>query len=560
MRKLSILLVAAILLSSCGGLFGSGGGNGVPANAVEVSIVYGSEKKAWLDDVVAAFNASGAQTASGKPIFVTATPMGSADSLNRIISGEIQPTVWSPASKILLPVANQRWGQANSGAQLVDPDAPQLVLSPVVIAMWEPMARTLGWPDTPIGWTEIADLAASGKTWADFGRPEWGPVQFGHTHPDYSNSGITSIIAIAYAATGKTRGLSVADVQQPSTAEFMQRIQSGVIHYGESTGFFGTQMFTRGPGYLSAAVLYENLVIESRDRERYPNLSLPVVAIYPREGTFWSDHPYAILNAPWVEAEEKEAAESFQRYLLDRPQQEKALSYGFRPADLNVPVAEPISAANGVDPQQPQTLLEVPSAEVTDAIRGIWGENKKRVDVMVVLDVSGSMEEEQRLEQAKSALQTFVGQLSDEDGFGLTIFSNEASVLSPLSPIGPKRQEMLDRIGGLVPNGGTRLLDSVREAYETLGQEDPGQRIRSVVVLTDGLDNRSATTADQLNTLLGQDEEGRSIKVFTIAFGGDADTELLRGIATASGAKSYVPKPGEAGSIEQVYRDIATFF
>jgi Ca-activated chloride channel family protein len=557
MRRLALLLIGAIILASCG----SQGGEGtLPANAVEVSIVYGSEKKAWMDDVVASFNASGATTPDGKPIVVTATPMGSADSLNRILNGELKPTVWSPASTILVPVANQRWAQANSGAALVGDNPPQLVLSPVVIAMWEPMARALGWPEKPLGWTEIADLAASGKTWADFGRPEWGALQFGHTHPDYSNSGITSIIAIAYAATGKTRGLTVADVQDPNTAEFMQHIQSGVIHYGESTGFFGTQMFTRGPGYLSAAVLYENLVIESRDRERYPNLALPVAAIYPREGTFWSDHPYAILNAPWVDADQRAGAEVFQRYLLERPQQELALRYGFRPADLNVPLAAPIIAENGVDPQQPKTLLELPSADVIEAIRGIWIENKKRVDVMVVLDVSGSMEDEQRLEQAKSALRTFIGQLSDQDGLGVTVFSNEATVLSPISPVGPKRQELLDRIGGLVPQGGTRLLDTVQESYQTLAAEDPGQRIRAMVVLTDGLDNRSSTAPEQINALLGQDEEGRSIKVFTIAFGGDADTALLKGIADASGAKTYAPAPGEAGSIEQVYRDIATFF
>lgn len=558
-RWLLILVLLAPTLAACGDVGGGGGFLG-GGNVVEVSIVYGSEKRAWLEETVQRFNAADQKTASGATIRVVATPMGSADSMNQILSGAIQPTVWSPASRILLPVANDEWGRQNNGATLVDENAPLLVLSPVVIAMWKPMAEALGWPDKPLGWSDIAELAASGKTWADFGRPEWGPVQFGHTHPDYSNSGVSTIIALCYAATGKTRGLTVADVQDPKVAKFVRDVQSGVIHYGESTGFFADQMFNRGPGYLSAAVLYENLVIESYNRDRYPNVSLPVVAIYPKEGTFWSDHPYAILNAPWVSAEQREAADIFLRYLLDRPQQELALRYGFRPSSTDVPLGAPITPENGVDPQQPKTLLEVPRPDVLNAIRGIWVQNKKRVDVMAVLDVSGSMEDEARLEQAKAALRIFVEQLQDDDGFGLTIFSDQATVLTPVSPIGPKRAEVLNRIAGLTPRGATRLLDTVVEAYQEMSASPPGQRIRAVVVLTDGLDNRSERKPQDVLNLLRQDREGYSIKVFTVAFGGDADVNLLKDIASATGAKSYVGKPGERGAIERIYQDIATFF
>lgn len=557
-RWLLVLVLLAPALAACGD--GGGGGGFLGGNTVEVSIVYGSEKRAWLEEAVQKFNAAGQKTASGATIRVVATPMGSTDSMNQILNGAIQPTVWSPASRILLPVANDEWGKQNNGAMLVDENAPLLVLSPVVIAMWKPMAEALGWPNKPLGWSDIAELAASGKTWADFGRPEWGPVQFGHTHPDYSSSGVSTIIALCYAATGKTRGLTVADVQDPKVAKFVRDVQSGVIHYGESTGFFADQMFNRGPGYLSAAVLYENLVIESYNRDRYPNVSLPVVAIYPKEGAFWSDHPYAILNAPWVSADQREAANIFLRYLLDRPQQELALRYGFRPSSTDVTVGAPITPENGVDPQQPQTLLEVPRPDVLNAIRSVWVQNKKRVDVMAVLDVSGSMEDEARLEQAKAALRIFVEQLQDDDGFGLTIFSDQATVLTPVSPIGPKRAEMLNRIAGLTPRGATRLLDTVVEAYQEMSASPPGQRIRAVVVLTDGLDNRSQRSAQDVLSLLAQDREGYSIKVFTIAFGGDADINLLKDIADATGAKSYVGKPGERGNIERIYQDIATFF
>ncbi len=558
-RRIPALILLVVMLGSL--VIGCGGNpNGPPANAVVVRMLYGSEKQAWLEAVTPAFNAQNNKTSTGKPIFVEAIPMGSTESMEVILNGSEQPAVWSPASGILLPLANQEWASRNGGQRLTEDAPPPLVLSPVVIAMWRPMAAALGWPEQPIGWTEIAELAASGKTWADYGRPEWGPFQFGHTHPDYSNSGIASIIAITYAATGKTRGLTVEDVQSPAVAELMQAVQSGIIHYGRSTGFFGRQMFNRGPGYLSAAVLYENLVVEAYDQTRFPNIALPVVAIYPREGTFWTDNPYAILNAPWMTDELREAATVYRDYLLAPEQQQMALSLGYRPADTSIPLGAPLIAANGIDPQEPRTLLEVPDANVLRAIREVWGTTKKRVEVQIVVDISGSMNEEGRLVNAKQALNTFITQLDDEDYVGITVFSDNATELTPLSALGPKRDDVLSRVSGLSALGGTRLIDTVVEAYQTLQQQPAGERIRALVVLSDGADNQSRTRPEELQALLGQDESGRSVKLFTIAYGsGGLDLDLLRTMAEVTGGQLYQSK-SDATEIEEVYRDIATFF
>lgn len=558
-----VLLLGMIgsLLASCGLIGGdSDPGSSPPTDALVVRMLYGSEKESWIEDVTDDFNNQQNRSSSGKSIFVEAVPMGSAESLDLILSGQEQPAVWSPASSILIPLANEEWSRRNNGQTFTRDDNPALlVLSPIVIAMWQPMAEALGWPDNPIGWTEIAAMTQEGKTWDDFGHPEWGAFQFGHTHPDYSNSGIASILAMAYAATDKTQGLTVSEVQNPDVAEFVAAVEAGVIHYGRSTGFFSQQMFKRGPSYLSAAVLYENLVVEAYDKSKYPTLPFPVVAIYPKEGTFWSDHPYVIPNAPWMTDELVAAAEQYRDFLLAPPQQERALQFGFRPSEPDIPITAPLTAENGVDPNQPQTLLAVPNAEVIQAVRGLWGENKKRVEVQVVLDVSGSMNDEGRLESAKQALNTFVGQLADQDTLGVITFSDAATELTPLTQLGPKREEVLQRVNGLFAQGGTRLIDTTLEAYQIMQQEPPGQNIRAIVVLSDGADTVSTNSQQTLFQTLRSDESGQSIKVFTIAFGtgSDVDVNFMEVVAETSGAQSYQSTPAE---IQQVYQDIATFF
>jgi len=111
-----------------------------------------SEKQAWIQDVVQTFN-SRQYVACDGPITVKAVPIGSGDSMERILAGTIRPDIWSPAGSVWITLLNDAWRTKNgkdfvgSGAT----DALSLVTSPVVIAMWQPLAEALGWPNKPLG-------------------------------------------------------------------------------------------------------------------------------------------------------------------------------------------------------------------------------------------------------------------------------------------------------------------------------------------------------------------------------------------------------------------------
>jgi len=552
-RILSVITVFSLLLSACGAL-----GNVIPGASVTVSIVYGSEKQDWLEPLIQQFNEARNQTSEGKTIVVEGTALGSIESVRGIIEGTLQPTVWSPASSVYIPVANSDWRKSHAD-DLVTGTPNDLVLSPVVIAMWRPMAQALGWPDKALGWEDIAQLATSEEGWSAYGHPEWGPFKFGHTHPAYSNSGIVSIIAETYAGLRKQRGLTESDLQAAELKEFMTEVESSIIHYGTSTGFFGERMFERGPSYLSAAVLYENLIVaQETKRINGQSSQIPVVAIYPKEGTFWSNHPYVIVNAPWVTAEQKEAAQLFEKFLLEKPQQLKSLEYGFRPADPSIPLTAPLDTQHGVDSNQPQTILEVPSAPVIEGIQALWHQTKKPVDLVVVMDISGSMEGE-KITTARSSLMQFVQKLDDRDRLRIDLFSSDLSTLTPLTPIGPKRQQVLDSVSGIFEQGNTSLYDATLRAYQDLQAEGDPKHIRAIVVLSDGQDTASAATLQQVIDKIKatESEGGNAIKVFTIAFGSDADKIILEAIANPSGGKQYNSSPE---NIQKIYDEIATFF
>ncbi|HEX4204311.1 MAG TPA: VWA domain-containing protein [Ktedonobacteraceae bacterium] len=534
---------------------------------VTLSMYYGSEKENWMRDVIADFNQRGLKACDG-PISVQAVPIGSGASMQQILAGSIKPDVWSPAGSTWLNLLNDQWRKQHS-SDIIDGGAnatPPLVNSPVVIAMWKPQAEALGWPQRSIGWSDIAKLSTDPRGWASYGHPEWGDFKFGHTHPDYSNSGLDAVIAENYAALNKRGALSAADIEQARTKDFVANVESSVIHYGDSTGFFADKMFKGGPNYLSAAVMYESLVVEANQEQTYGHLPYPVVAIYPKEGTFYSDHPFSVLQAGWVTPAKKAAAQVLRDFLLDKAQQQKALSYGFRPAKLDVPIAAPLDSQHGVDPKQPQSVLQVPSVSIVNAIKASWNQQKRKVDVMLILDRSGSMNDSiggsSKIEAAKQGLSDFVNLLGDSDGLGVTVFSNDAQTLTPVDALGSKRQNVLEQIKGIQAGGSTRLYNTIDEQVEAL-QKQASRHIKAVIVLTDGQDTVQQMNLQELLSKIKPTSDDRNagnrVKVFTIAYGNpqDIDENALKQIAEAGGGQEYAGTPQ---NIRQVYNQISEFF
>ena len=539
-------------------------GDGKKARVVELVFAYGSEKKAWLEDAIATFNDSPEARTDSFTIRIKGVAQGSGTALTDIVEGVVKPHLWSPASDFYRALLTRAWtakvGAAGSVADIAS-DSKPLVLSPVVIAMWKPMAEALGWPDKPIGWSDILALSADKQGWASRGHAEWGQFKLGHTHPEFSNSGLLSVLAEAYAAAGKTTGLAAEDLASAQTRKFLEEIEGSIIHYGKSTGFFADKMLQRGPSYLSAAVVYENLVIDSYKRPEYRDREMDLVAIYPKEGTFWIENPMVILDAPWVTEEHKKAGAAFRDYLLGKPMQTRAMTeYGFRPSDPAIAIAAPLDAEHGVDPKQPTTLLDVPDSNVLDGALETWKQVKKTVDLVFVFDRSGSMSGAP-LRNAKQGALDFMSLLDPRDRVAIVMFNHkvESPIRDPV-PVGANRAALQKKIDSTFADGGTALYDAIAAAHGKLkgAAARDAKRIFALVVMTDGLDESSSMKYEALTRAIAPPaEQAIAVKLFTIAYGNAADKNALAAIAEAGGGASFT---GDLGSIRQIYRDLAAFF
>ena len=531
---------------------------------VALTMVYGSEKKAWLEDAIKAFNASPKAVIGGKPIKVTGAAMGSGAIISEIVEGTTKADVWSPASDLFRPLLNEAWTQKNGatgGQKVIAPEGKKLVLTPLVIAMWKPMAQALGWPDKAIGWSDILALSTDPKGWQSKGHGEWGQFKLGHCHPKFSNSGMLSVLAEVYAAAGVTRGLTKNHLKDEKVAKYLRQIEESIVHYGESTGFFADKMLTRGPSFMSAAVIYENLVVDSYRRPEYAKRELDLVAIYPKEGTFWNDHPYIVLDAPWVTDDKKKAAAVLLEFLLSKEQQQRAMTeFGFRPADASVAIGPPIDAAHGVDPLQPKTLLDSPDTEVVHAALELWQQSKKTVDILFVFDRSGSMKGDP-LAKAKQGAVDFFTELDDRDRVSLLTFNDKVADAADPADLKGARDKLRQSVESVFADGGTALYDAIAAGHKKLSEsakKEP-KRIYALVVMTDGVDENSTATLQEVEQQISIPKEGATapVRLFAIAYGKDADDKILKRLAEAGGGTSF---KGDTASIREIYRGLASFF
>jgi Ca-activated chloride channel family protein len=520
-------------------------------NPVHVPFAYSSNLEEMMATLIPEFNAAGISV-SGRPVVIDGISASSGDVQNRIVHGQLRPAAWSPASSLWGRLLNQ----AADRKYVADVNR-SLVASPVVIAMWEPLARALGWPRKAIGFADILRLATTKSHWSAYGRPTFGTFKLGHTNPDFSTSGLSFVAAQYYTAAGKREGLTLADVERPAIRRKVRAIEQSIVHYGDTGSFFAEQLTAHGPGYASAVAMEETTLIEFNQMR--PHGSMKLVAIYPAEGTFMSDNPYLVLHAPWVSPPVRRSAEVFGTWLQRRLTPEFVARYRYRSGSARSKPVDPVTRANGADPSQPRRLLTLPEPNVLARIKAAWHEDRKAANVLLVVDVSGSMNAQNKVGQARLGLQRFLRELSPRDRVGLTAFASTASALVPIARASQNGMLLRSRVDQLVAGGATALYDATSAAWQEVDTLRDDTRINAVVVLSDGADTASNT---QLGDVLARmraraDGEGRQIRIFTIAYGSDANNDVLGQIADASGGKAY---SGDPKTIEQVYLQISSFF
>jgi Ca-activated chloride channel family protein len=175
-------------------------------------------------------------------------------------------------------------------------------------------------------------------------------------------------------------------------------------------------------------------------------------------------------------------------------------------------------------------------------------------DVMVVVDVSGSMAGE-KLAQAQEAVQFILDHLNPDDRFNILAFSTSVDLYASTLQSASRADDAEDFVRGLTAMGGTNINDALLQALDKL----PGERPEIIIFLTDGLPTVGIEEAGPIIANV-REAAGPTVRLFAFGVGDDVNTVLLDSIAQENRGTSDYVRPGEdiAQTVSGFYEKVST--
>lgn len=554
-----------VVLSACAG--NNESGDQASRSGFEVKFVVGSALSDFCNQAANQFNQKKPKLSNGKAFYLTCAAAGSGDIVTNLVnqanqfkSGVLKaedpsfPTLISVDGEIYQSQLIYQMSQIFPGQSYIPAitDSPLLASSPMVFMAQAEIAQGLQKVANPF------KALVTAKTHREID-PSGPPlaVHYVQTAPTKSNSGLQTLVAQFVSVSGKRpEQLTTADVQQYQSQ--IQQIQSKVTRYGVSTNALAQAMVKNGPFWASVGSVYESSVIAA-------NANLPpgisrYQAVYPKS-TFSSSMRVILPEAPWVNADEKAAAEQIISFLQAPDTQAIAANLGLRPGTAGVALGAKFSSDFGVQAQPQYDSYRPPQPAVVNAMLKSWQEvAKKPSQVVLVVDSSGSMAGD-KLPAVQQTLQTYLNNLGPKEKVTLIDFDStiRPPILVDSTPQG--RDRGLQFISGLRADGGTKLYDSVLTAQKWLQSNLRKDAINAVLVLTDGNDSDSGISLSTLGTELKKTgfSSDQRIAFFTVGYGneGEFNPDALKQIAELNGG--YYSK-GNPETIAQLMSNLQVEF
>ncbi len=488
---------------------------------------------------------------------VTMRDIGQGDGATKV------PDVWIPDSSTWLQRLQVAAAQAKTGtrntptpgkpaatnaaASLADkPFLPETFTSigrsPVVLAVPEPLATTLGWPQAQVTWPKLLQTLNQGT-----------PMRAGIVEPTRNAAGLSGLLAMSAAAqaTGaKARENTVAALRalvkgkSALTADLLAEYPKD-----KDPATLATK--------LGAAPLPEFAVVSYNAKEPPVRLA----AVYMQPSPLGLDYPY--LSLPTMDADKNLPATHLLAALHGDTYAGELAKAGLRSADgkTGVGFAAPTGAPTAIDADKPADPTAIVKALTT------WTAVTAPSRMLAIIDVSGSMGQpvptannatraQVTVEAAKGGLALF----DDDWSVGLWTFSTfldgnrDYRQLAPIAPISSQRDKLVSSLNTIQPTvgGGTGLYDTTLAGYRAVKKGWAPGRVNSMVIFTDGQnEDPNSISLDELLLRLDQEADpDKPVQVIAIGIGEDASRTELEKITKVTGGGVFIAKdPAQIGDI-----------
>ncbi len=461
------------------------------------------------------------------------------------------PDAWVPDSSAWI-----RKASVDADAERIIPDLqPSLARTPTVIAMPKQLAQAAGMTAKPLTWQQIIDKLNTSGGWKAYDHDEWGAFKVGLSDPQASTAGLLALMAISDTDDD-------GEVSQQEQATLLGLKKVITLKATQTAEIFNGLRAAADADPAKALTYVSAFPALEQDVLNY-NLShpkVPLVAVYPGDGTAEADFPYLVLqNTPWADAQRQEVAAAFVRFVRGAEGRTAFQEAGFR--DGNRSPGPALTTANGVTEKitaLPRAILLPESVQYASAS---WTAVTRPTNLLLVFDTSGSMNGEvrgtgkSRLDLTKAAAVSALGLLDESASVGVWAFSTrnqgqDHRKLLPVAPLGDSagtgtHRDAVNRvIGNLSAGGNTGLYNTAWAACQELTANYQAGAANLVVLLTDGADDNNIAGSLSLDKLLSSlrgtcGGTAKPIQLITIGLGVDSDSAVLRQISATTKAATF---------------------
>ena len=178
--------------------------------------------------------------------------------------------------------------------------------------------------------------------------------------------------------------------------------------------------------------------------------------------------------------------------------------------------------------------------------RDVPDHRRKDATLVFVIDTSGSMSRENRLELVKRALRLLVRELRPTDQIGIVTYGNRGHAI--LNPTEAKHDDyILEVIDGLYPGGSTNAEEGLRLGYEMADRWLNPERITRIILLSDGVANVGQTGPEAiLNQVRKYVNEGVTLSTVGVGMGNYNDVLMEQLANDGDGNYFYIDNLTEA--------------
>jgi len=445
------------------------------------------------------------------------TYTGTLDAVDSLLSSKSYDAIWLADDRYLRlqpPVA----------AQLVQ--SHKIMYSTITLGVQKSLLTDLGWSEK-VSWKQISSATQQGK------------LRLAMTSPVSSNTGFSALIGMTASLSGKADAFTAEEVP----VEKLRELYRNVSVTASSSGTL-VEKLIKNPTAANAMINYDVLI------SKVPGM-VPVVIT---DGVLTANYPLSLL----AHSKNKQTYEKLVEFLTSTEGKQKITA-----------TTERRTQGPGSGPLSEAIELPFPSsvATVNALLQAFLESVKQPTATIFVLDVSGSMKGE-RLDNLQAALQALIRADEGVASRFAAFHANETIVVLPFSDVPqsettfaiPEKPALKDQVlrqleqtvVHLQANGNTAIYGSVLKAQEIARSFVSKGVPASIVLMTDGLNNRMESLEQALDIL--KTNSTHNAPVYAIAYG-EANIQHLQAIALATNGAVYNAKNT---SLRKVFTAIRT--